>query len=310
MHDDRERVDRIPGHQDIELDHRGCPVPGEVIVDRSVAPRHRLEPVVEIEHDLVEGHLVGEHHAIRSGVLETLLHPALFLEEFQNAAEVVVLRDHRDGEDRFLDARDSGLGRPAGRVIDLLDRPVSLVDAVADSGRCRDQVQVELALQALLHDLQVQQAEEPATKAEPERDRALGLETERAVVELQLLQSVSQGLVLVGLNGIQPREHHRLGLFESRQGRCGEVVVVADRVADPGLGDVLDVGDDPSDLTDREGIARNGFRRAVSEIFDLVRASRGPEADPSALRQDSVHDPSQHDHTAIGVVPRVEQERA
>jgi hypothetical protein len=44
-----------------------------------------------------------------------------------------------------------------------------LVDLVDDRGRGRDQVQVELAAEPLLDDLQVEQAQEPAAEAEAQR---------------------------------------------------------------------------------------------------------------------------------------------
>ncbi len=50
-----------------------------------------------------------------------------------------------------------------------IDRAVALHDLVDHGRRGRDQVLVELALQPLLHDLHVQQAEEAAAKAEAER---------------------------------------------------------------------------------------------------------------------------------------------
>ena len=51
----------------------------------------------------------------------------------------------------------------------------------------------ELALEALLDDLHVEQAEEAAAEPEPERDRALRLERERRVVEVELLDARRAG---------------------------------------------------------------------------------------------------------------------
>jgi hypothetical protein len=52
--------------------------------------------------------------------------------------------------------------------------PSVCVTAVLDARRGGDQRQAELALEALLHDLHVEQAEEAAAEAEPERTRRLG----------------------------------------------------------------------------------------------------------------------------------------
>ena len=48
-------------------------------------------------------------------------------------------------------------------------------DAVGDGGRGDEQVEVELALEALADDLHVEEAEEAAAEAEAERLRGLGL---------------------------------------------------------------------------------------------------------------------------------------
>ena len=81
-------------------------------------------------------------------------------------------------------------------------------DAVAHAGRGGDEVEIELALQPLLNDLHVQQAEEAAAKTKAQRDGIFRLEDERAVVEPQLFQRVAQQRVLVRVHGVQPGEDH------------------------------------------------------------------------------------------------------
>ena len=51
-------------------------------------------------------------------------------------------------------------------------------DLVADAGRGGDEVEVVLALEALLNDLEMQQTEEAAAEAEAERDGGFGFEGE------------------------------------------------------------------------------------------------------------------------------------
>ena len=77
--------------------------------------------------------------------------------------------------------------------------------AVQHARRGRDQVHVELALEPLLDDLHVQQAEEAAAEAEAERGRGLRLEEERRVVQPQLLERVAQLRVLVAFDRIEAR---------------------------------------------------------------------------------------------------------
>jgi len=69
---------------------------------------------------------------------------------------------------------------------------VALHHLVDHAGRGGDQVLVELALQTLLHDLHVQQAQEAAAEAKAQRLRHLGLVVQRGVIELELFQRVAQ----------------------------------------------------------------------------------------------------------------------
>ena len=107
-------------------------------------------------------------------------------------------------------------------------------------GHRGDEVEVELALQPLLHDLHVQQAEEAAAEPEAERGGRLRLVLQAGVVEPELLQGVAQVLVLVGLGRIEPREHHRLDLPVARQQLGRPVVSVEDGVAHPGVAHVAE----------------------------------------------------------------------
>ena len=100
-------------------------------------------------------------------------------------------QDHR-GDDRLFDLLDAaGVGQ-LRRAVDLLHDAVGRRDAVEHARRGRDQVDVELALEPLLHDLHVQQAEEAAAEPEAQRGRRFRLEMERRVVQPQLLERIAQ----------------------------------------------------------------------------------------------------------------------
>ena len=175
-------------------------VAGDVIVERGVAARHRLQPVVEIEHDLVERQLVGDEHAIRRQVLEPLLHAALVLAQLQDPADVLRRRQDHRGDHRLFDRLDARRIRHLRRAVDLVHLAVGGRHPVQHARRRRHQVHVELALEPLLDDLHVEQAEEAAAEPEPERRRRLGLVEQRRVVEPQLLERLAQLRVLVALD--------------------------------------------------------------------------------------------------------------
>ena len=81
MDDGRQCIDRLARDHDVELRHGRHPVAREMIVERSVAPRHRLQSVVKVEHDLVQRQLVLQHHARGADIFKTFLLAALFLDQ-------------------------------------------------------------------------------------------------------------------------------------------------------------------------------------------------------------------------------------
>ena len=89
---------------------------------------------------------------------------------------------------RIVGSRISRIGagvRHVDRVVHLDRLAAVLHDVVNDARISRDDLHVVLAADALLDDLHVQQAEEAAAKAEPERERTLRGIDERRVVQPQ-----------------------------------------------------------------------------------------------------------------------------
>ena len=92
-------------------------------------------------------------------------------------------------------AIDAGVGE-LRRALEQLHRAVGVVHVVLDVRHGGDEVQIELALEPLLDDLHVQQAEKAAAESEAERGGRLRQVVQGGVVELQLLERVAQRLVL------------------------------------------------------------------------------------------------------------------
>jgi hypothetical protein len=132
--------------------------------------------------------------------------------------------------------------------------------AVDDVRRGRDQVQAELALQALPDDVQVQQPEETDAEAEAERGGRLGLVDQRGVVELELLQGVAELRVVGAVERVEPGEHHGPWVLVAAE-RLGRALGLrGDRVADLGLPHVLHAGDQVADLADAEPVGGQHLR--------------------------------------------------
>ena len=84
---------------------------------------------------------------------------------------------------------------------------------------------------------------------------------------------------------------------------------LGDGVADLGVGDVLDAGDEEADLAGAELVDRQRPRRQDAQRLDLVVLLRDHEADLHARPDGAVDDADQHDDAAVGVVPGVEDQR-
>src|ERR1700674_3334215 len=98
-------------------------------------------------------------------------------------------------------------------MLEVLEDPTALqLDLVLDSGRRRDEVQLELALESFLDDLEVEEAKEAAPKTKTERGRVLRLERQRAIIELQLLERLLEVSETFGVGWKESRKDHRLDL--------------------------------------------------------------------------------------------------
>ena len=146
-------------------------VAGRLVVEGGVALRAALELVEEVADHLGQRDLVDQLHALGRQVLELAHLAPPVLAQLHERARVVLRREDRAREHRLLDELDA---RPssgsADGLCDLDHLAVGLVHEVRHRRRRGDEVEVELALEALPDDLHVEQAEEAA--AEPEAERA------------------------------------------------------------------------------------------------------------------------------------------
>ena len=142
---------------------------------------------------------------------------------------------------------------------------------VDDARRGRDEVEVELAREALGDDLEVQQTEEAAAEAEAERDRGLGLVLQRGIRELELVERLAQLGIVAAVDRVDAREDHRLRIGVARQRLCRGLARVGDRVADLRLAHILHARDEVADLADAETLGRGRLGARDADLEQLVR---------------------------------------
>ena len=182
MDDHAQRVDRVAIDQHAHFYKVAFAVADLVVIERGIAARNALQPVVEIEHHFVERQFIDDLRTT-TDIGQLLLNAAPVLTQFQYAAQIFVGAVNRRLNPRLLNFRDAvNVGHIGGvvqihtaRIFGL--RPAQL-QLVHNRRRGGDKVQVKFARQALLNDFKVQQPQEPAAKAKAQRRAAFGFKAE------------------------------------------------------------------------------------------------------------------------------------
>ena len=215
--DRRERVDGGPVDEDVEADQVGREVAQDVVAEGRVAAGPRLELVVVVEHDLGQGQVVDEDHAVLADVLLADVVPALLLVEGHDQAQELGRRHDRGPHDGLADlVYEVRVGEEA-RGVDHDHLPVALLDLVFHARRGLDHLNVRLALDPLLDDVHVEHSEEAAAEAEPEGFGLLGLEGEAGVVEAELIEGLAEDREVRVEARVNARIDHGLDFFVARQ---------------------------------------------------------------------------------------------
>ena len=108
---------------------------------------------------------------------------------------------------------------------------------------------------------------------------------------------------------VEPGKDHRLDVFKARQLRGRGPRIVGHRVADLGVAHVLDGGREESHLARRKLADLDRLGHQHAHRLDLERLAIRHQANALALAHRSLHHAHQHDHAAIRIEPRVEDQR-
>ena len=264
-----QRIDGLGVDEDRHLHEVAGAVFLEHIVEGRIALGDRFQPVIEVEHHFVQRQVV-DHHRAGADVGELPLSAAAVLAELDDGAEILVRREDGRLDPRLGDAFDPHGIWHVGGVVQLDLVTVGQRDFIDHARGRRDQVEIELPAQALLNDLKVEKAQEPAAEAETEGGGGFHLVAETRVIQAQLAYGGAQVLEVGGVHGEETAEHHRLGVLEPAQRLSRRAAVVGDGRADGGVGDLLDRGGEEADLAGAKAVDRGSLGQKHAQPLGVI----------------------------------------
>ena len=309
MDDGAKGVDPLTVEQNVDLDQIRALPPVHLVVQGRIAAGARLQSVEEVEDDLRQRQYVAHLHARGRQVVHSRHGAAPRDAQLHDGADELAGREDRGPHDRFADLRDLPRGELA-RIGHRVNAAILQGDLVNHGGGGGDDVETELALQALADDLQVQQTQVAAAEAETESRRGLRLVGQGGVVELELVQGVAQSREVGAVHGEQAGEDHRLGILVAGQRLGGRGGGRCDGVPDPGVAHVLDPGDEVPDLAGSQAGRRRGLGADDADLQQVVDGAGRQHLNAFAGPQSPVDDAHVRDHAPVGVVDGVEDHGA
>ena len=175
--------------------------------------------------------------------------------------------------------------------------------------RCRgDEIEAEFALEPLLDDLHVKEAQEAAAEPEAERDRALGRIGEARVVEMQLLERVTEQRIVLATDRVDAREHEAIRLLVAREGFVRRPRHGRDGVADLGVADALEPGRDIADLARDQVPDGHELRPEDAELERVGLGATPHQTDRVAVTDRPLGEADVDDHALVRVVVAVEDQ--
>src|SRR3954447_22087307 len=307
--DQRQRVDGLAVDEDVDLDEVGGPIPELLVVHRRIALAAALHLVEVVDDELGQRHLEVKDDACRVEVLHRHELATPIGRELHERADVLARGDEAELHPGLLDRLDLARVREEGGVVDDdLATLVRQLDVVFDRRRRRDEVERELALEALLDDLHVQQPEESAPEPEPERHRALRRVGEAGVVQVQLLERVAQERIVLTAHRIDAGEDEALRLLVARQRLARGTSDGRDGVADLSVADALEARRDIADLACHETGDGHELRPEDTELERVGDGAAGHQPDGLAVLERARRESDVDDDALVRVVVAVEDE--
>ena len=129
------------------------------------------------------------------------------------------------------------------------------------------------------------------------------------IVELKFGQSVAKRIVLVGFHRIKTGKHLALGFFKARERFFCRFCGIGHGVADAGVFQLFNAGNDKTYLTGRKLGLGLRLRCKNTDLFNQMVGTCGHQANLVFRFNRAVNNANQHDDADIVVKPRVDDQR-
>ena len=274
MHYGAEGIHRLVLQQHIHLLQVGLGVACGFVVQTGIALRLALHLVEEIGDDFAQRQPVADLHPFGAQIFQLGELASAFLAELHQSAGVVGGGDGGDRQIRLGDGGDFARRRHLARIIHTKLFAGFGGDEIFHRRRGRHEINGELPMQPLVDDFHMQQPQKSAAEAEPQSGGAFRLKAEAGVVEAELVHSVSQHGIVVSVYGIQPAEHHRLGLLVAVQRSRSRAGGRGDRLARASLRHIFHACDEIAHLPRCQLLHRRGRRQPHAHFQSVLRGAR------------------------------------
>src|SRR5262245_30714437 len=301
VHDDRQRIDALAVHENIQPNQLGRAEAQQFVIHRAVTVRHGLQLIVKVVNHFRQGHFVGQHDARRAEILLAQEDATAIGAHLHQVAHILGRNQEADLYEWLTELLDLAGVRYVLWTVNDYGLRVLLENLVSHVRRRLHQVDVAVALQPLLDDLAVQHSEKPAAEAEAQALAVLRLVNEARVIQPQLPQCLAQGLEFVVVDRIKAAINHRLRFDVARQRFGRGVQRFGDGVADVHFTDVLDLRREVTDLTGGKVIARGHAGAEPAHVGDVVLVAVAHHFDVLALLQATIHGANVNHNALISV---------
>ena len=227
---------------------------------------------------------------------------AFFIGQGHNRADERSGNKNPQRDNRLFNVVDMcGVGE-FGRIIDHLEGAVGHDDFVNNGRHGGNQLLAVFAFQPFEGDFHVQHAHEAEAVTPAEGGGTFLFEDNRRIVELEFFQRGGQFDVIVGVDGINTAEHHRLRVAEAGNAFGFRMFGGNNRIADVDTADFFNDGADITDIAGGDDFGGGELGCEITDFVHVVNLAGGFNHDFIAVLETAGKDADVRNDAAVGIV--------